>query len=298
MSERPDFAALLPPHQIKMVVKQWIHDDMPSFDVGALVVANRLGTAKLYMKSPGVFAGKPFFEAIFRSLECHFEWNEELAIEGSYIDPTKWSETGKVALATVTGPVARILQGERTALNTMSRCSGVATASAESVRAAQECGWHGWVAGTRKTTPGSFRLVEKYGLLVGGAATHRLDLSQMVMLKDNHIVAAGSITKAVQCARAAAGFSQKIEVECQSLTEALEAAAAGADIVMLDNFSPTLLQADAATFKQSYPHVLVEASGGITVHTMKDYLCPAVDIVSQGKLTQGYDCIDYSLKIV
>merc|ERR1712238_204471 len=111
----------------------------------------------------------------------------------------------------------------------------------------------GYVAGTRKTTPG-FAIVEKYGLLVGGAATHRLDLSQMVMLKDNHIWAAGSITDAVQLARKAAGFSQKIEVECQSLEEATEAAAAGADIVMLDNFEPDKLREDAKSFKKNYPH--------------------------------------------
>jgi len=293
-----NFSALLPTRQIESAVEQWINDDMPSFDVGALVVADRQGKAELYMKSPGVLAGKPFFDAVFRSVGCEFEWNESLAVEGTYLDPEKLGGSGKIVLATVTGPVARILQGERTALNTLSRCSGVATASARAVQAAKDCDWKGWVAGTRKTTPGTFRMVEKYGLLVGGAATHRLDLSQMVMLKDNHIVAAGSITKAVQCARKAAGFSQKIEVECQSLQEAVEAASAGADIVMLDNFEPSRLKADAATFKEQYPHVLVEASGGITINTMKEYLCDAVDIVSQGKLTQGYDCIDFSLKIV
>jgi len=289
---------------------------MPSFDVGALVVAGnggatggrcggtaRQGTAKLYMKSPGVFAGRPFFDAVFRAVGCEVEWHPELAVEGSYIDPAATggsaaAAAGKVVLATVTGSVARILQGERTALNTVSRCSGVATASAQAVQVARDCHWKGWVAGTRKTTPGSFRVVEKYGLLVGGAATHRLDLSQMVMLKDNHIVAAGSITAAVTCARKAAGFSQKIEVECQSLEEAVEAAGAGADIVMLDNFTPAQLHADSAAFKLQFPHVLVEASGGITIDNMKKYLCESVDIVSQGKLTQGYDCIDYSLKIV
>ena len=120
----------------------------------------------------------------------------------------------------------------------------------------------------------------------------------MVMLKDNHIWASGSITNAVKLARSASGFSQKIEVECQSLEEALEAAEAGADIVMLDNFVPNKLKEDAATFKEKYPNVLVEASGGITTETMPDYLCPHVDIVSQGKLTQGYPCVDYSLKII
>lgn len=120
----------------------------------------------------------------------------------------------------------------------------------------------------------------------------------MIMLKDNHIWACGSITNAVNLARKAAGFSQKIEVECQSLEEAFEAAGAGADIVMLDNFEPHQLRTDAAAFKKRYPQVLVEASGGITVETMPDYLCHHVDIVSQGKLTQGYPCVDFSLKII
>jgi nicotinate-nucleotide pyrophosphorylase (carboxylating) len=290
-----DFTALLSIRQIENFVEGWVLDDIPSFDVGGLVVAARTkGTAHLYMKSPGVFAGKPFFDIVFRTLGCECEWKTDIAVEGRYLDPGD----GKIHLATVTGSVQKILQGERTALNTVSRCSGVATASAEAVQIARNERWNGWVAGTRKTTPGSFRIVEKYGLLVGGAATHRLDLSQMTMLKDNHIVAAGSITAAVKCARTAAGFSQKIEVECQSLEEALEAAKAGADIVMLDNFEPRRLKESSATFKSQFPNVLVEASGGITIHTMKDYLCDSVDIISQGSLTQGYSCIDYSLKIV
>jgi nicotinate-nucleotide pyrophosphorylase (carboxylating) len=295
LSAATDFSAVLPVRQVELAVESWILDDIPTFDVGALVVSgDSNGTAHLFMKSVGVFAGKPFFDAVFRVLGCSCEWNADLAVEGRYLDPGN----GKIHLATVTGPVAQILQGERTALNTISRCSGVASASAKAVQIAKEHNWNGWVAGTRKTTPGSFRIVEKYGLLVGGAATHRLDLSQMVMLKDNHIVAAGSITAAVQHARQAAGFSQKIEVECKSLDEAIEAATAGADIVMLDNFEPSKLKSSAGIFKEQFPHVLVEASGGITLHTMKDYLCDAVDIVSQGSLTQGYDCIDYSLKIV
>jgi nicotinate-nucleotide pyrophosphorylase (carboxylating) len=291
-----DFSAILPTRQIELAVERWILDDVPTFDVGALVVAGgrSTGTAHLYMKSPGVFAGKPFVEAVFRVLGCSCDWNAEFAVEGRQLNP----KDGKIHLATVTGPVAQILQGERTALNILSRCSGVATASSEAVLIAREQNWNGWVSGTRKTTPGTFRLVEKYGLLVGGAATHRLDLSQMVMLKDNHIVAAGSISAAVHCARRVAGFSQKIEVECQSLEEANEAAAAGADIVMLDNFEPKDLQASARIFKQDFPHVVVEASGGITKHTLKDYVCESVDIISLGKLTQGYECIDYSLKIV
>lgn len=230
-------------------------------------------------------------------MDCTVEWDEDLAVEGKFLDPST-TASGKLTLATVWGPVHKILQGERTALNTISRCSGVATASSNAVAVARSLHWNGWVAGTRKTTPGSFRQVEKYGLLVGGAATHRLDLSQMVMLKDNHIQAAGDIASAVRLARRATGFSQKIEVECQNLDEAQQAARAGADIIMLDNFAPDDLRRDAKILKQEFPSVLIEASGGITVDTMAEYLCPDIDIISQGKLTQGYACIDYSLKIV
>lgn len=286
-----DYSALLPRAQIDALVQQWMQDDHPSFDVGGLVVGSGTQSAQLLLKSPGVLAGKPFFVTVFESLGCTIEWKDS-AVEGSHIDA---SGSNKVCLAIVTGPVNQILRGERTALNTLSRCSGVATASRAARAAAGD--WSGWVAGTRKTTPG-FRIVEKYGLLVGGAATHRLDLSQMVMLKDNHIWSAGSITKAVQLARQAAGFSQKIEVECQSLEEAQEAAKAGADIVMLDNFAPVQLKKDAKTLKEEFPHLLVEASGGITTETMPEFLSDHVDIVSQGKLTQGYSCLDFSLKIL
>lgn len=291
----PDFSNLLPPGQIEKVVQQWLDDDMPSMtDVGGLVVGKSDREAKLWLKSSGVLAGKVFFETVFRLLGCTVTWQDVAKDEGNLIDV---SSQGKVHIATVRGPAHMLLRGERTALNTMSRCSGVATLSKEAVDRARALGWKGYVAGTRKTTPG-FRIVEKYGLLVGGAATHRLDLSQMVMLKDNHIWSAGSITKAVTLARKAAGFSQKIEVECQSLDEATEAAEAGADIVMLDNFEGEKLKQDAATLKEKFPYLLIEASGGITTETMPKYLSEHVDIVSQGKLTQGYACLDYSLKIV
>ncbi|KAG7369024.1 nicotinate-nucleotide pyrophosphorylase [Nitzschia inconspicua] len=291
MSES-DFSALLP-QDLDQILHGWLRDDMPSFDVGGLVVGKDKKEAHLLMKSSGVFAGKPFFQRVLELVGCTVEWDNAVAKEGSYIEV----ESGnKICLATVTGPVYKLLRAERTALNTLSRCSGVATLSREAAERAKSLGWNGYVAGTRKTTPG-FRVVEKYGLLVGGAATHRLDLSQMVMLKDNHIWACGSITKAVELARTAAGFSQKIEVECQNLDEALEAAAAGADIVMLDNFGPQQLRKDAAIFKEKYPQVLVEASGGITTETMPQYLCDHVDVISQGKLTQGYSCVDFSLKI-
>lgn len=166
-SGSPDFSTLLP-QNLDSVIEGWLQDDMPSFDVGGLVVGSDEKKAQLLMKSSGVFAGKPFVQKVFDMLGCTVEWDEDTAVEGDYKDVTS-----KVCIATVSGPVHQILRGERTALNTLSRCSGVATLSREASDRAKGLGWHGWVAGTRKTTPG-FRVVEKYGLLVGGAATHRL----------------------------------------------------------------------------------------------------------------------------
>jgi len=172
----PDFSALLPRGQIERLVEQWLDDDMPSMmDVGGLVVGDAQREANLWMKSPGVLAGKVFFDAVFRTLGCSVTWHDAAAREGVTINA---SGEHKVHLATVTGPVNMILRGERTALNAMSRCSGVATLSREAVDRVRELKWKGLVAGTRKTTPG-FRIVEKLGLLIGGAATHRLDLSQV-----------------------------------------------------------------------------------------------------------------------
>jgi nicotinate-nucleotide pyrophosphorylase (carboxylating) len=291
-----DYSSLLPQTNIQPVIQGWLTEDMPTFDIGGLVVGTDPKKALLYMKQSGVFAGRPFVDAVFDIVGCTVTW-EDIAIEGKYFD-IKSGE--KVILATVEGPANLILRGERTALNTISRCSGVASSCFKSSQKIKELhpDWAGAIAGTRKVTPGSFRIVEKYGLIVGGCNSHRLDLSQMTMLKDNHIWSCGGdITKAVKLARSAAGFSTKIEVECQSVEEALVAATAGADIVMLDNYTPEELKEDARKVKAQHPKVIVEASGGITHETMCDYVCDSVDIISRGDLTQGYSCLDFSLKI-
>jgi len=287
-----DFASLLPP-TYKEEVARWVRDDCPSTDIGGFVVGEKIETAHLLCKSSGVLAGVPFAQAVFEMMSLEVEW---LIPEGTLIDVSS-SASKKVIVAIVRGKCRNILLAERTALNTLSRASGVASQARRASDVAKAQSWRGYVAGTRKTTPG-FKVVEKYALLVGGVATHRQDLSQMVMLKDNHIWSAGSISNAVTKARTAAGFSMKIEVECQSVDEACEAAGAGADIVMLDNFSHEELQVAAASVKSAFPTVLIEASGGITESTMHLYMGPSIDIISQGSLTQGYACIDFSLKII
>lgn len=197
-----------------------------------------------------------------------------------------------------------LLLGERVALNTLARCSGIATKSHKLLRMLREAGYPNILAGTRKTTPG-FRLVEKYAMLVGGVDAHRVDLSAMTMLKDNHIVAAGSITNAVRAAKSAGGFAIKVEVECQSLEEADEAIAAGADIVMLDNFTSEGVKIAAAQLKEKWGRgtgdrktFLVEVSGGLTEENVAPYVCADVDIVSTSSIHQGVKHVDFSLKIV
>ncbi|KAI4921999.1 hypothetical protein J4E90_000427 [Alternaria incomplexa] len=286
--------AHLLPQTYKRLVSEWLEEDTPSFDYGGFVVGEELSEAKLLGKSEGIVAGVPFFDEVFRQLGCTVEWHVE---EGASFQPI-------THCATVRGPVRHLLLGERVALNTLARCSGIATKSNRLLTLLRGAGYPNILAGTRKTTPG-FRLVEKYGMLVGGVDAHRVDLSAMTMLKDNHIVAAGSITNAVRAAKAAGGFAIKVEVECQSFDEADEAIAAGADIVMLDNFTPEGVQVAAKDLKDKWgrgtgdrKQFLVEVSGGLTEYNVEKYVCGDIDIVSTSSIHQGVPHVDFSLKIV
>ena len=278
---------LLHPTSLRQRVQQWLAEDTPSFDYGGFVVGENEETAVLLCKSRGILAGVPFFDAIFRELGCKVEW---VFSEGVQVEPM-------TTVAKVTGRVNKILLGERVALNCITRASGIATKAKSLVKLKEDHNWHGEIAGTRKTTPG-FRIVEKYALLVGGVSTHRYDLSSMIMLKDNHIWTAGSVTRAVQDARGVGGFSIKIEVECRSIEEAREAASAEADIVMLDNFEPKALHRAAEVLKKEFPHLLIEGSGGVTIENIAQYFGPHVDVISMGSLTQGYGTVNFSLKIL
>lgn len=280
---------LLHPVILREKVKEWLKEDTPNFDYGGFVVGEKVERAFLLCKSPGVLSGVPFFEEVFKVLDCQVDWHFS---EGTFLEPI-------CKVATVTGKVRNILLGERVALNCITRASGISSLGkklCDVVYGKDGDEWHGEIAGTRKTTPG-FRLVEKYALLIGGMSTHRYDLSSMIMLKDNHIWSAGSITQVVKDAKSVGGFSSKVEVECRSLQEGLEAAQAGADVVMLDNFKTDELHTTAKQIKQKYPGVVIEASGGVSEETIKAYVGEHVDVISLGKVTQGYDTVDFSLKI-
>ena len=282
-----EYRHILSPTICQSLVRLWLKEDIPSFDYAGIVVGDAVEEAVLICKSPGTLCGRPFVEALFQELDCSVTWYHQ---DGSQIQPA-------TEIARVKGPVNKLLQGERTALNVLTRASGIASHARQLREAANQMGWSGEIAGTRKTTPG-FRMVEKYSLLVGGISTHRYDLSSMIMLKDNHIWSAGSVGHAVEKARTAGGFSLKIEVECRSVQEAEDAINAGADIIMLDNFEPEALAIASRKLKSLYPFVLIEASGGIRIDTISKYCLPTVDVISLSSTTQGYGTVNFSFKIV
>lgn len=216
-------------------------------------------------------------------------------VDGSIISTA--SSSHKVALATVRGPAHLVLRGERVALNALAECTSVATTASRAVAIAKSSatGKVIKVAGTRKTMPGA-RLVQKYGMIVGGMDPHRFDLSSMVMIKDNHIKACGSIIDAVNKVRHVAGFTLRIDVEAQNEKDALDACEAGADIVMLDNFQLPELERVAAVLKQRWPGVTVEASGGVNLESLKSFCVPGVDVVSFS-VNRHATGVDMSLKI-
>ncbi|GCB86608.1 hypothetical protein scyTo_0027351 [Scyliorhinus torazame] len=184
MESQPELRHLLPPSSLRRLAREWLAEDCPHFDYGGFVAGEGQASAALLLKSAGVLAGCPFVEAVFEELGCELEW---LQAEGSVLQPV-------CQVATVRGKARHLLLGERVALNCVARASGIASACRRVAEVAERAGWHGHLAGTRKTTPG-FRLVEKYAMLVGGVSSHRQDLSSLIMLKDNHVSTIGDVSK-------------------------------------------------------------------------------------------------------
>jgi nicotinate-nucleotide pyrophosphorylase (carboxylating) len=222
----PVLGGILNPVQVRKLIRHWLQEDQPAFDMQSLACSGKSVEAIIFCKTnDAILAGVPFVNAIANELQVQVTWY--------------CAEGGKLGskAAQLKGKAEDVLRMERVALNVMARCSGIATTTRRIRSLLNRAGWTGVLAGTRKTTPG-FRLAEKYSLLIGGASQHRYDLSHMVMLKDNHIAICGSITESVAKVRAISDFASKIEVECSSLSEADDALAAGVDVIMLDNFQP------------------------------------------------------------
>jgi len=199
-------------------------------------------------------------------------------------------KSGKVVLR-VSGPTASLLTAERTALNFLQRLSGIATQSRRYADAVAGTGVR--VVDTRKTTPG-WRALEKYAVRCGGCYNHRSSLGEHVLIKDNHIAAAGSLTKAVQLCRAAAPHSAKVEVEAKTLAEVKEAVRAQAGVILLDNMTPAQV---AKAVQAIAGAAAVEVSGGVRYETLRDYALPGVDVISIGALTHSSPAADLSMML-
>ena len=261
-----------------------LKEDITSEDVttNAVMREAKKGKADLICKQDGIICGLDVFKRVFELL------SEDSTFETSFKDGDK-VKNGEL-IGTVYGDIRVLLSGERTALNYLQRMSGIATLTNEMVT--ELAGYKTKLLDTRKTTP-NMRPFEKHAVKVGGGTNHRYNLSDGVLIKDNHIGAAGSITKAVQMAKEYAPFVRKIEVEVESLEQLKEAVEAGADIIMLDNMdNDTMRQAVALVAGKAE----TECSGNVTKARLKEIAEIGVDYVSCGALTHSAPIMDVSLK--
>jgi nicotinate-nucleotide pyrophosphorylase (carboxylating) len=260
-------------------VERWLGEDVGHHDVTNDVSGETTG--RLVATESGTVAGLAAAAAVFSYLDLAVECP---AADGDAVDP------GETVLR-VSGSARAVLRGERVAANVVGHASGIATRTRAAVDAAREVSEDVRVAGTRKTTPG-LRGIEKRAVAAGGGDTHRLDLSQMVLVKDNHIAELG-LSGAVEHFRERASFATQIEVEVETPEDGARVADAGADIVMFDNLAP----ADVERGVDLLPdETLAEASGGITVETVPEYAATGVDIISMGSLTHSAPQLDYSFR--
>ena len=261
-------------------------EDIGSGDITTLatVPADRQATGQFLVKQPGVISGLAVVAAVYARVDPRVVV-EPLVTDGTAV------EAGTI-IATVHGPARALLSGERVALNFLQRLSGVATVTAEYTR--RVAGTRARIIDTRKTTPG-MRTLQKQAIRDGGGHNHRLGLADGVLIKDNHLAAIGTadrIAQAISAARERAPHTLKIEVEVTSLDELQQALDAGADVVLLDNMdAPTMAEAVRITAGRA----LLEASGGITLDTVREIAETGVDLISVGALTHSAPALDVSL---
>lgn len=250
----------------------------------AVIAPDSTSDAVIVARGTGVIAALAVAVRVFEILDPDVE-ARVLVDDGAAVDP------GTV-LVELAGPSRPILIGERTALNILGRASGVATATRSLVDAV--AGTPARIVDTRKTTPG-LRALEKYAVRMGGGANHRFGLYDAVMIKDNHIVAAGGIAAAVRAARGRVGHTVKIEVEVTSLAELDELLEVGADIVLLDNMTPEVM---AEAVRRVGGRMVTEASGGVTLQTVRSIAETGVDVISVGWITHSAPSLDVALDFV
>ena len=270
--------------QADQLIRMALQEDITSEDVSTNAVMRSAvkGTVDLIAKEDGIIAGLDVYARVFRILdektEVHFNFKDGDAVKKGDL------------LATVNGDIRVLRSGERVALNYLQRMSGIATYTSQVAKLLE--GSKVTLLDTRKTTP-NCRVFEKYAVRVGGGCNHRYNLSDGVLLKDNHIGAAGSVAKAVAMAKEYAPFVRKIEIEVETMDQVKEAVEAGADIIMLDNMTPEMMK-EAVNFIDG--RAQTECSGNITKENIQKILETGVDFVSSGALTHSAPILDISMK--
>jgi nicotinate-nucleotide pyrophosphorylase (carboxylating) len=280
----------LPRKILEEKLRSMLAEDVGEGDIttALTVPAGATGEAEVRFKESGIVAGIEESAVLLESLGLK---TQALFGDGDEVEANR-------VIMRISGDARTILSVERTLLNLLSRMSGIATATRKLVKKILKAELKTRIACTRKVAPGLLYF-DKKAVLLGGGDTHRLHLDDMVLIKDNHIAMAGSLREAVRTAKERASFSKKIEVEVTSAAVAVEAAEAGADIIMLDNFSPKQVQVTIRLLEKAgfLGKVLIEASGGITAENVLAYASTKVDIVSLGEITESPRALDINLKI-
>jgi len=271
---------------VRRIVQSAIEEDLGSGDLTteAIVGNEAKGKATLVAREGLVLAGLPVFEMVF------FAMSPEIKINATYRDGDSVPAGESVCI--LKGPLSSILQGERTALNFLQRMSGIATLTRKYVERAGPTKTK--ILDTRKTVPG-LRVLDKYAVRIGGGFNHRFGLFDGVLIKDNHITAAGSVSRAVELAKKNTPHTVKIEVEVEELAGVMEAVETGVDTILLDNMKPEEVKKAVELVKG---RAALEASGGINLDTVKAMANTGVDFISIGALTHSARAADFSLEII
>lgn len=271
---------------IDAIIEAALKEDMPHGDITSesIIPARSKSEAIILTKEEGVLAGIDVARRVFCKIDQSISFKKNLD-DGQIFRK-------KDTIATLRGPSISLLKGERTALNFLQRMSGIATTTRRFVRVLE--GTKTKILDTRKTTPG-LRLLEKYAVKIGGGVNHRFDLSEMVLIKDNHLKLVGSISQAVMRAKEKVKPGVRIEVEATNLEEVQEAVRSGADVVMLDNMSIKKMKEVVKWIKGKIP---LEVSGKITLRRIGEIASLGVDYISVGSLTHSYKSVDMSIEFL
>ena len=265
------------------IIQRGLNEDMPFGDIttSSIIPEDSTCTASLYVKEDGIICGLPVFKRVFTligDVKCNlFKKDGDKVSKGEKIGEVK-------------GNTQKVLMGERIGLNLLQRMSGIATTTYQYAKEIEHT--KAKVVDTRKITP-LYRHIDKYSVLCGGGANHRYSLSDSILIKDNHIDAAGSISNAVALSKKNASFTTKVEVETETKEEVLEAINSKADIIMLDNMSPAMAKEMVDLIDG---RAIVECSGNVTIENIKDYAETGTDYISVGALTHSFKVLDISLK--